>query len=316
MNIAALVLVATLAQMGAGAGANASASDPAAKDKAKALLKQGSALFEQGDYSSALERFEGAYAAYPSPKLKFNIGQANRALGRPVEALLSFEEFLSGSTDAAADAKEDAQRAVAELKAGLGRVRIDCSSPSAEIFLDGRRVGTSPLTAPLWATPGRHQVTVRHASFPPAVEDVEVAAGTLKVLLVQLRRAAPPPRIVTAEPQPAAPQVVTLPVGEVRKTEAPGLALSQRSWIAIGVTGALFAGATIAGLMANSRHSELEDSCGRTDVGCTEDQIDSVKVRARTSNVLWALGGVAAVASGVSIYMDSRERSVSLALRF
>lgn len=312
MNIAALMLAVTLAQ----AGTNTPPSDPAAKDKAKALLKQGSALFEQGDYSAALERFEGAYSAFPSPKLKFNIGQANRALGRPVEALTSFEEFLSGGADAAGDAKEDAQRAVAELKAGLGRVRIDCSATSAEIFFDGRRVGTSPLAAPLWATPGRHQVTVRHASFPPAVEDVEVAAGALKTLPVNLRRAAPPPRIVTAEPQPVAPQIVTLPVGEVHRSETPGFAVSQRSWIAIGATGALVAGATIAGLMANARHSELEGSCGRTDVGCTEDQIDSVKLRARTSNVLWALGGVAAVASGVSIYLDGRERSVAIALRF
>ena len=64
------------------------------------MLTEGSALYEKGDYAGALEKFNAAYAAYPSPKLMFNIGQADRDLSRPVEALEAFEKFLASDTDA------------------------------------------------------------------------------------------------------------------------------------------------------------------------------------------------------------------------
>jgi hypothetical protein len=58
---------------------------PQDKAKAKELLREGATLYEKGDCTSALEKFKAAYAAYASPKIWFNIGQANRDLGRPVE---------------------------------------------------------------------------------------------------------------------------------------------------------------------------------------------------------------------------------------
>jgi tetratricopeptide (TPR) repeat protein len=52
-------------------------------------------LFDRGGLAEALEKFEQADAEYASPKLFFNIGQANRDLGRPVEAIEYFERFLT-----------------------------------------------------------------------------------------------------------------------------------------------------------------------------------------------------------------------------
>ena len=94
MSATSIVLLALLAQ--------ASSPSGGAQDKAKAkgLLSEGSAIYKKGDYAGALEKFEAAYAAYRSPKLWFNIGQANRDLGRPVEALDAFEKFLSLTPDA------------------------------------------------------------------------------------------------------------------------------------------------------------------------------------------------------------------------
>ena len=70
------------------------------KAKAKVLVAEGSVLYKRGDYVGALESFEAAYAAFPSPKLWFNIGQANRDLGRPVEALSAFEKFVGLASEA------------------------------------------------------------------------------------------------------------------------------------------------------------------------------------------------------------------------
>ena len=90
MHATSLLLFALLAQ----------ASDPAtsaqAKSRAQVLLTEGSALYEKGEFAEALEKFKEAYATFDSPKLLFNIGQANRDLGRPAEAVDAFEHFLAG----------------------------------------------------------------------------------------------------------------------------------------------------------------------------------------------------------------------------
>jgi len=48
--------------------------DPQAKAQAQALLSEGTRLYGEGDVAGALEKFQAAYAAFPSPKLMFNIG--------------------------------------------------------------------------------------------------------------------------------------------------------------------------------------------------------------------------------------------------
>jgi tetratricopeptide (TPR) repeat protein len=81
MHATSLLLLGLLAQ------SVEPAANAQAKAQAQSPLAEGSALYEKGDYAGALEEFKQAYATYGSPKLLFNIGQANRNLGRPVEAL-------------------------------------------------------------------------------------------------------------------------------------------------------------------------------------------------------------------------------------
>ena len=104
MHATSLLLFALLAQ----------ASDPAtsaqAKSRAQVLLTEGSALYERGEFAEALEKFKEAYATFDSPKLLFNIGQANRDLGRPAEAVDAFEHFLVAARDAAPETIADAKK--------------------------------------------------------------------------------------------------------------------------------------------------------------------------------------------------------------
>ena len=117
MHATCLILLAILAQ------ASPPTGDPQAKAQAQALLGQGTKLYQQGDVADALEKFQAAYAAFPSPKLMFNIGQANRDLSRPVEALEAFEKFLAGAADAPPEMIADAHKSVSQLQEKLGRIR-------------------------------------------------------------------------------------------------------------------------------------------------------------------------------------------------
>jgi hypothetical protein len=331
----ALVLLSVLAQL------SRPASDPRVKAQAQALLRQGSALYEKGDYAGALEKFDAAYAAYPSPKLMFNIGQANRDLGRPVEALAAFEKFLTDATNAAPEVIAGAHKSVAELRDELGRIRVECEKTGAEVSVDGQSVGMTPLLTPIWATPGHHQVTASHANTTPALENMEVKAGSIQMVTLHLRplaipEAAQPVAVqpvvaqseVAPKPEPtplpsSSPPVVAFssPNLDISAGPSPNAAsdggwwLGRRwTWVAAGSTMLLGAGAITASLAMQSKFDSLDKSCGDGSVnrpGCSGSDIAAVRSRQTSANVLWGLTGAAALTTGVLLYLERRSIRVA-----
>jgi hypothetical protein len=69
------------------------------------------------------------------------------------------------------------------------------------------------------------------------------------------------------------------------------------------------------GLSVNRRFEHLRDTCGRT-VGCSEEQKSDLRTRITVTNVLWALAGVSAVATGVSFFVGRGGAEVAVARRF
>jgi len=163
------------------------ATDAQAKARAQGLLSEGTAAYGRGDYATALDKFTAAYEIFPSPKLWFNIGQANRDLGRPVEAVAAFDRFLRNAGDAPPETLAEARRSAAELKTKLGQIQVTCATDGAEITVDGKQVGSTPLGEMVWTTPGRHQVAVQHEGFSPAIEDVAVVVGQATAVNIELR---------------------------------------------------------------------------------------------------------------------------------
>ena len=138
MNAVSLVILSILAQT------SAPTPEQEAKAKAQVVLKEGAQLYQHGAYADALEKFEQAYSVFPSPKLFFNIGQANRELGRPAEAVVAFERFIAEVVDASPELLSEAKRSVNELAPKIGKLIIDCDVTGAENHggWEGRREGT------------------------------------------------------------------------------------------------------------------------------------------------------------------------------
>jgi len=299
MCTTSLVLLTILAQ------ALPSTGDPQAKAEAQALMSQGTKLYEQGDVAGALEKFQAAYAAFPSPKLMFNIAQANRALSRPVEAMEAFEKFLVGAADSPSEKIADARKSVAQLQEKLGRIQIDCDTTEAEVSVDGKRVGLIPLPDPIWATPGRHQVTAKHAGLAPAIEDVDVTAGSVTTVNMRMRSLATTPKAPNFDVQATSPN----------NDASQGWWLARKwTWVAAGSTVFLAVGAITAGLSMQSKFDSLRSSCGAGNParpGCPQSDIDSVNSRQTTANVFWALTAVAAVTTGALFYVEGRPVTVA-----
>ena len=288
-----------------------------ARDTAQSLLTEGSAFYEKGDYAGALEKFKAAYAAYDSPKLLFNIGQANRDLGRPVEALEAFERFLIGClmprlrpsrrpSDRSKNCRNNSDASASNAKPSM--------RPSAST---AKRLVSTPLPRLLWATPGRHQVTARHWNFAPAIEDVEVRVGNVQpvriALLAPTAQAAVPETHLPAPTTPPSELTVNQPASP--NAVAPGWWLGRKwTWIAAGSAVAFGAGAITAGLVMQSKYDSLNRSCGSaspTQLGCSEADIGGVATRRNVANVMWALAGASAVTAGVLFFVEDHRVAVS-----
>jgi hypothetical protein len=288
---------------------------PDAKTKAQILLKEGARLYEQGSLVEALEKFNQAYAEFASPKLLYNIGQTCRDLGRPAEAMEAFERFLAEAPDASFDMTAEARNSVAELRVKLGRLHIQCTTPKAEISIDGKVVGLSPLPDLLWATPGKHQVTARHPDTTPAVEDVEVQIGSVDTVNLVLH---PLAKIVVATP----PIVTKLDVRDNASPQPQNTAEADKgfwlgrtwTWVAAGSAVALAGGAMIVGASMKSKFDSLNRSCGSASTGypgCNESDINSLYTKKNVANILWGLSGAAAVTTGVLFFVEGRSISLS-----
>jgi hypothetical protein len=216
MGASYALLAVLLAQA---AGPHGDAED---KARAKALLQEGLTFNRKGQHAQALAKFEAAYAAYPSPKLWFNIGQVQVALDHPLEAVQAFEKFLALVPDARSEDRKDARSALAELGKKLGRLQIRCETTGAEVVLDGKSVGRVPLPEPLWAMPGSHRVTISHEGSVPATETVEISAGIAALVVIRLAPVSPvaaPSAPSAAKPGSVAP-VVEMAIARGEATRA------------------------------------------------------------------------------------------------
>lgn len=318
MNAVSFVLLALLAQ----AGPETASLD--AKARAQSLLKESAQHYQQGELTDALEKLNQAYALFPSPKLLFNIGQASRELGRPVDAVDAFERFLAQATDASPDLRDEARRSVEELAPQIGRLLVDCIVPGVEISVDGRLVGRAPIADTIRVMPGSHQVTATGSNIMPDVRNVSVAAGTVETVVMRPRLLA---EIAAAKPVevPAASQpVVVVPrLADLQAVPPPVEAAPEQgwwlgrkwTWVAAGGTVVFGTGAIIAGTMMQSKLDELRSTCGKGSgpnwTGCTSSDIDSLDARKTTANVFWGLTAAAAVTTGVLFYFEGREVAVA-----
>ena len=316
MNAVSLVLISLLAQVGP------QAASPEAKARAQALLKQGAQYYQQGAFADALEKFNQAYVVFPSPKLFFNIGQASRELGRPVDAVEAFEKFLVQATDAAPELNAEAKRSVEELSPLIGKLLIDCTLSGAEITVDGRASGRTPLVDLVRVSPGNHQVTATHPSATPAIQNVTVAAGTVQTVVMRLRSLSEVAAVPLAPVPVAPPPPYTVSAIDVQALRSPiqpaadeGWWLGRKwTWVAAGSTVVLGVGAIIAGTMMQSKFEDLRNSCGRLSTnrtGCSQSDIDSVTLRKNTANVFWGLTAAAAVTTGALFYFEGRPVTVA-----
>ena len=253
-----IVIAALAALIALPVGRAALAQSGDARAEAQRKASAGAKLLTQGKAKDGLTLLEDAYRLHPDPRYQYNIGLAHQALKQEAEALVAFQRFIAeAQTRSIPEHIADAVAQEQALRKKLGELQLTCTHEGAAVTIDGRPRGETPAVSTLFLAPGAHTVRVTKDGFHPAEEQVELAAGKKKPLVVSLRPAAaaaivpPPPEVLP--PALSAPPSSALPAPEVaaraqadaspRATDGP---FYTRWWFFTAVGAAVVAGVVTA----------------------------------------------------------------------
>jgi tetratricopeptide (TPR) repeat protein len=175
---ALLASLAIGAAVMAPAPAQAQAQTTAPNDEAESLIRRGVELRSSGQDAEALALFQQAWTLTRSPRARAQIGLAEQALGRWIDA----DDHIGEALDAAADPWVLRNRAALEgarvaVRRRLSTLDVRDAPAGAELWVNGTRRATLPLREPIRVVAGTVAIELRAAGYRTVQRDVIVEAG-------------------------------------------------------------------------------------------------------------------------------------------
>jgi hypothetical protein len=268
------------------------------RSAARAIFLEGNRLFWVPLFARAAERYTAALALWKHPAFYFNLALAQLNLGQDVEARESLELALAhGEEPLGAKLFQEGQKRLEEVTRQLGRIRVICRTPGAEVTLDCVTLFTGPGRYEGWAKAQPHELTAKKPGYQSEARRVTVPAGELLNLDLSL---------------------LTLS----QATDASRRWVAWKPWVVIAAGGAVAAAG--GGLHAHAfrtfkaydrKFPELEDCAqGPSPPGCLEDdpRLPDLKLARRKQAIAmgsYVVGG-SLIAAGVVLLYLNRPRQV------
>jgi hypothetical protein len=146
--------------------------------------EQGLTLSKEGKFELARVKFMQVYDQSKNPRVLFNAGVMEKNLGRFAAAIELWErELTEGKGRISADEESQIKENIAGLKKWVMNITLDVTQPQAEVFVDGEKVGVTPLPKPIAVAIGTHNIRVTKAGFSDAHAHVDGKDPSPKVSL-------------------------------------------------------------------------------------------------------------------------------------
>jgi tetratricopeptide (TPR) repeat protein len=298
----------TPSAMGLGSGKDG-ALDDQTRAAARAIGEEGLALYDQGKYVDALDRFERADDLIKAPTLGLMAARSLEKLGRLVEASERYQQVAGMKVDAGAtEAFKQAQAAATKEREALvpriPNVEVSVAGPGAEqvtsLMLDGRRLppektgSARPISAKIPVDPGDHRLEAK-AEAGEAFERFSLSEGATERVVLTLtgspNKLLVPPGKGAAEPGQAAKDSSSSP-----PPERKGKTQETIGWVSLGVGAAGVAVGVVTGSIAAGKHAGFTDPPCNDDLKTCpaefQDDIDSYNTLRPVSSVGFIVGGV------------------------
>jgi hypothetical protein len=144
--------------------------------EARTHFQTGVGHYQAGRYTEAIAEFQTAHRLYASPVILFNLAQAYRSDGQLSNAIATFRRYLEENPRLTPTQREDVEGVIREIDATRAVLSFEVEPSGAEVTLDGRVLGTSPLPRGVEVLPGPHEVAVSLAFHEPVTQTINVHA--------------------------------------------------------------------------------------------------------------------------------------------
>jgi hypothetical protein len=228
-----------VAQAGAAAPASAVAK------QADAHSRKANQLYAEKKWAEAEGELLAAWALNPTYDVGSNLGHTQYRLGKYRDAAEHLDFALRHwPLIGKPEPRKLAEERLAEVRGMVGALRIEVKAEHAELYVDGKRVGQSPMTGEVFVEAGAHRVEARHELY--GVEAIGVTATKGATVPVRLGLGEVAPVVV----------VPVVPGGGAPRGWRPPTALVVASGVLAAGGIAAGAGLTVA---ANGRASRALD---------------------------------------------------------
>lgn len=230
MNLRAALLGIAVLLAAVPSVARAEQPTPQQLAEADGRYQRGVKLFRAGDHKGALAEFEAAYQLAGAYEVLFNIAVTQKKLFRWGDAVKTFERYLrDGGEKIAAAERAAVEKELTEIRQTVAEVTVVVAGPPAQIEVDDRAEGVTPLAGPLLLGPGEHTIRATREGELPDQKSVRIVSGQrVEVVL------APKPPVVA--PTTARIVIATRPVGATLSLD--GNELGKAPWSGSMVAGA------------------------------------------------------------------------------
>jgi PEGA domain len=156
---------------------------------AKAEYEAGKILYQDGDHTNALLKFQHAYTLANDARLLWNVAACEKNLRHYTKVLAAVEKYQKEGGDQLTDQdRQDAADLVKTVRTLVSTVQIAVDEPGADVFVDDEKIGTSPLPGPVLVDVGNRKVRVVKPGFKESVRLEPVAGATEVKVSVKLEK--------------------------------------------------------------------------------------------------------------------------------
>jgi hypothetical protein len=154
---------------------------------ARELFLEGNRLFRIPLFAKAAERYVVALGKWKHPAIYLNLAIAQLNAGQEVEARDSLEHALEhGEEPLGADNFRGAQQQFEEVTRQLGRIRVSCRTPGAQVTLDGASLFMGPGSYEGWVTAKEHEILAKKSEYLSEARRVTIISGQHQEIYLKL----------------------------------------------------------------------------------------------------------------------------------
>lgn len=252
--LAAAVVLSTVPALSA-LPETAAAQSADARTRARAVYTEGQRLFDAGDFTGALAKFEEAYGIVSNPVVLLGVASAQERLGRLPEARATLERYLRERPTAPDRADIEARIAAMPAAAATetpaattGTIALSSDPAGATVVVDGESSGAVTPTE-LTLAPGDHEISLALSGYDLSTQTVTVTAGARSEVSV--------PLTVTPEAEPMEEEEEAEEAA-AEETPAPSTDPSAATWVTTAIAGVALVTGTVFGFVALSRQSDFD----------------------------------------------------------